>query len=200
MCCAELNAIVSAFRYHADLTNSTLYTTGVPCPKCALTIVQSGIKTVVYGGKNEIEKSANKIAKLMEAADNMKVEDADNTAKVLKNVAEVMDKAVEVLKKKAAGETKDAAVKMEEFVTRMKGVVEKAAKDIETNPDQSKGEMEKIVTEMKQLKKEAEEEGKILAGVARFILDHIVTGLRLDAKDMVKEAKEIFYWAKVATL
>ena len=52
MCCAEFNAIVSAFRYHADLTSATLYTTGVPCPRCATKIVQSGIKTVVYGGKD----------------------------------------------------------------------------------------------------------------------------------------------------
>jgi deoxycytidylate deaminase len=48
-CCAEHNAIVSAFRYHADLTNCILYTTAPPCHKCAQMIVQSGIKTVVYG-------------------------------------------------------------------------------------------------------------------------------------------------------
>ena len=50
-CCAEANAIVSAFRYHADLTASILYTTSQPCPKCAQMIVQSGIRTVVYGGR-----------------------------------------------------------------------------------------------------------------------------------------------------
>ena len=48
-CCAEHNAIVSAFRYHADLTNCILYTTAPPCYKCAQMIVQSGIKTVVHG-------------------------------------------------------------------------------------------------------------------------------------------------------
>ena len=53
VCCAEFNAIVSAFRYRADLTSATLYTTGVPCARCATTIVQSGIKTVVHGWKQQ---------------------------------------------------------------------------------------------------------------------------------------------------
>ena len=45
---------MSAFRYHADLTNCILYTTAPPCHKCAQMIVQSGIKTVVYGNaKNQ---------------------------------------------------------------------------------------------------------------------------------------------------
>ena len=43
--------ILGAFRYHATLTNSILYTTSRPCPKCAQMIVQSGIKSVVCGGK-----------------------------------------------------------------------------------------------------------------------------------------------------
>ena len=60
-CCAEFNAIVSAYRYHADLTSATLYTTGVPCSRCATKIVQSGIKIVVYGGKNEMEPQAKEI-------------------------------------------------------------------------------------------------------------------------------------------
>jgi deoxycytidylate deaminase len=51
---------VSAFRYHADLTSATLYTTGIPCPRCATTIVQSGIKTVVYG-RGDMESEAVKI-------------------------------------------------------------------------------------------------------------------------------------------
>ena len=49
MCCAESNAIVSAFTHRADLTSSILYSTSCPCVKCAQTIVQSGIRTVVYG-------------------------------------------------------------------------------------------------------------------------------------------------------
>ena len=61
-CCAEFNAIVSAYRYHADLTSATLYTTGVPCSRCATKIVQSGIKTVVFGrirGRQNDEVGAN---------------------------------------------------------------------------------------------------------------------------------------------
>ena len=50
--CAESDAIISALRQHADLTNCLLYTTTPPCNKCAQMIVQSGIKTVVYGKKN----------------------------------------------------------------------------------------------------------------------------------------------------
>ena len=47
---------MSAFRYHADLTNCILYTTAPPCHKRAQMIVQSGIKTVVHGKKQrEVE-------------------------------------------------------------------------------------------------------------------------------------------------
>ena len=59
-CCAEANAIVSAFRYHADLTASILYTTSEPCPKCAQMIVQSGIRTVVHG-TGQLEDTASEI-------------------------------------------------------------------------------------------------------------------------------------------
>ena len=69
-CCAESNAIVSAFRYHANLTNSILYTTSPPCSKCAQMIVQSGMRTVVYGNKREIsmEKEATEIFYLAKVA------------------------------------------------------------------------------------------------------------------------------------
>ena len=60
MCCAEFNAIVSAFRYHADLTSATLYTTGFPCPRCATKIVQSGIKTIVYSRKKDVNQAEDK--------------------------------------------------------------------------------------------------------------------------------------------
>jgi dCMP deaminase len=60
VCCAEFNTIVSAFRYHADLTRCILYTTGIPCARCATKIVQSGLKTVVHG-KGEMEEEAKKI-------------------------------------------------------------------------------------------------------------------------------------------
>ena len=45
----------------ADLTRgATLYTTGVPCPRCALKIAQSQIVTVVYNGDHEMEREAEK--------------------------------------------------------------------------------------------------------------------------------------------
>ena len=61
MCCAEFNAIVSAYRYHADLTSATLYTTGVPCSTCATKIIQSGIKTVVYGPQRKEDNKQNEV-------------------------------------------------------------------------------------------------------------------------------------------
>ena len=46
---------MSAFTHRADLTSSILYSTSFPCVKCAQTIVQSGIRTVVYG-KGDMDK------------------------------------------------------------------------------------------------------------------------------------------------
>ena len=61
MCCAEFNVIMSALRCSADLTRgATLYTTGVPCPRCALKIAQSQIVTVVYNGDHEMERETEK--------------------------------------------------------------------------------------------------------------------------------------------
>ena len=48
-CCAELNAIISAFRrFAADLSSCTCYTTHSPCEDCNKLIAQSGIKNVVF--------------------------------------------------------------------------------------------------------------------------------------------------------
>lgn len=58
--CAESSAIVGAFRHHADLTSSILYTTGKPCPKCAKMIIQSGIKVVICGKYQQKEKKSEK--------------------------------------------------------------------------------------------------------------------------------------------
>ena len=52
---------MSAFRYHADLTNCILYTTAPPCHKCAQMIVQSGIMTVVYGKKQREVESQGRV-------------------------------------------------------------------------------------------------------------------------------------------
>ena len=67
---------MSAFRYHANLTNSTLYTTGFPCHKCATTIVQSGIKTIVHGDhKSNIEKRVKKAEEDRDQAVNSRKKD-----------------------------------------------------------------------------------------------------------------------------
>lgn len=45
---AETNAISKCARYGNSTNNATLYVTLSPCPNCAKTIVQAGIKRVVY--------------------------------------------------------------------------------------------------------------------------------------------------------
>lgn len=45
---AEMNAILNAARNGVRLEGSTLYVTRIPCHSCALAIIQSGIRTVVY--------------------------------------------------------------------------------------------------------------------------------------------------------
>ena len=184
-------------------------------------IVQSGIKTVVYGGENEIKKSANKMEKaakeMKEAAIAMKVtmEDTDNTAEILKKVAEIVEKTAEVLKKSAgemeeAAQGEKAARGTEEAVKGMKdyvGYVEKmrhVAERTVTDPDQIKSEMKEFVDKMeKEMKKEAEEEGKvknILAGLARFIFDNyekIVSNrgtqeIRTELKEKAMEIQKAF--------
>lgn len=42
---AELNAILNC---HSDLSNCTLYVTLFPCNECAKSIIQSGIKEIIY--------------------------------------------------------------------------------------------------------------------------------------------------------
>ena len=72
VCHAESNAIMSAFRYRANLTSSILYSTARPCFKCAQLMVQSGIRTVVYADPSsqtkdeEEDKAANKWENVME--------------------------------------------------------------------------------------------------------------------------------------
>ena len=46
--CAESDAIMRAFKFHADLSSSALYTTSPPCYHCAKIVVQSGVKFVFY--------------------------------------------------------------------------------------------------------------------------------------------------------
>lgn len=48
VCHAELNAILNFDGDKKDLLNSTLYVDLFPCNKCAVAIIQSGIKNVIY--------------------------------------------------------------------------------------------------------------------------------------------------------
>ena len=59
---AESNAIVSAFRHHADLTNSILYTTSPLCFECAKIIVQSRVGTVIYLPQRSTSEGLNQDA------------------------------------------------------------------------------------------------------------------------------------------
>ena len=58
--CAESNAIMNAFKVHADLRSSILYVTSPLCSDCAKIAVQSGVKAVVYAPSNEEEVEQDK--------------------------------------------------------------------------------------------------------------------------------------------
>jgi len=45
---AEQNAIITAGRYGADISGSTIYTTTRPCLRCILMMIQAGIEEIVY--------------------------------------------------------------------------------------------------------------------------------------------------------
>lgn len=59
VCHAEMNAIISAFRYHADLTSSILYTTAPLCFECAKIVVQSGVRTVIHSPMEDTDTCAH---------------------------------------------------------------------------------------------------------------------------------------------
>lgn len=54
---AEPNAVISAARKGLSLKGGTMYVTWCPCDKCALVIVQSGVKEVVTHKENPIPES-----------------------------------------------------------------------------------------------------------------------------------------------
>lgn len=59
---AELNAILNSNR---DLKDSTIYVTHFPCNECAKSIIQSGIKKVVYFSDKHKDKDSTKASKRM---------------------------------------------------------------------------------------------------------------------------------------
>jgi dCMP deaminase len=54
ICHAEENAIMHAARIGVSLKNSTAYVTWPPCSRCARSLIQAGIKEVVYPNTGEI--------------------------------------------------------------------------------------------------------------------------------------------------
>jgi len=54
ICHAEENAIMHAARIGVSLKNSTAYVTWPPCSRCARSLIQAGIKEVVYPDGGEI--------------------------------------------------------------------------------------------------------------------------------------------------
>ena len=54
ICHAEENAIMHAARIGVSLKGSTAYVTWPPCSRCARSLIQAGIREVVYYGDVEI--------------------------------------------------------------------------------------------------------------------------------------------------
>ena len=54
ICHAEENAIMHAARIGVSLKGSTAYVTWPPCSRCARSLIQAGIKEVVYSEEEEI--------------------------------------------------------------------------------------------------------------------------------------------------
>jgi dCMP deaminase len=54
ICHAEENAIMHAARIGVSLKGSTAYVTWPPCSRCARSLIQAGIKEVVYSNQEEI--------------------------------------------------------------------------------------------------------------------------------------------------
>ena len=111
---------MSAFRYHADLTKTTLYTTGFPCHKCAALIVQSGVKTVVYSGKykNEIEREA--LTALNNAEEKLYVAEKNL------NEAHIMDEMVELEKiQETAGKHRTLVIQRQNIEEKRQDKAEK---------------------------------------------------------------------------
>ena len=54
ICHAEENAIMHAARIGESLKGSTAYVTWPPCSRCARSLIQAGIKEVVYSTEEEI--------------------------------------------------------------------------------------------------------------------------------------------------
>ena len=54
ICHAEENAIMHAARIGVSLKGSTAYVTWPPCSRCARSLIQAGVREVVYSSEEEI--------------------------------------------------------------------------------------------------------------------------------------------------
>jgi len=79
---AELNAILNCNR--TDLDNSIIYVDLFPCNECAKTIIQAGIKEVVYMSDEDIHKESYKVSKLMLDDANVKIRKIERTEFLIK--------------------------------------------------------------------------------------------------------------------
>ena len=68
---AEMNAVLKLAKdYHGNANDAIMYCTTMPCEKCAASIIQSGIKTIIYEesyhcdiGVKILEKAGIKVIK-----------------------------------------------------------------------------------------------------------------------------------------
>ena len=102
---AEKNAILNK---QFDITNSTLYVTGFPCLACIRSIIQSGIKRVVFLDKiksRDISKEDERAIKiLLSGRDDIKME------KFEKDPLKCLYKAIEYYKIKKLSKEKKTQI------------------------------------------------------------------------------------------
>jgi dCMP deaminase len=72
---AEMNAILNCVVL--PLTNATIYTTQFPCPRCAQSIIQAGIRKVVYLREKSHHAAANAASDKMFKASGVSCEGLD---------------------------------------------------------------------------------------------------------------------------
>lgn len=81
VCHGELNAILN---YRGDLTNSKIYVALFPCNECAKSIIQSGIKEVIYKEDKYADTDVVKVSKKMFDTCGVKYRQYVPTNKVIK--------------------------------------------------------------------------------------------------------------------
>ena len=86
VCHAELNAILNCNR--TDLDDSTIYVDLFPCNECAKSIIQAGIKEVVYMSDEDIHKDSYKVSRTMLNDAEIKIRKIEKT-KFLSDLMEV---------------------------------------------------------------------------------------------------------------